>query len=88
MAIERPIDHLLGRRNDRRTDHGVEAPKFHIRLCCRPFDDPERTNHGKRLFLPPDLEVGEASLGLGAPIDVGGDLDGAKGVGFDPSRRH
>ena len=45
-------------------------------------------DHRLGLLFPADLEVLQAALGLGAPIDVGGHLDGAKGVGFDAGGGH
>jgi len=88
VVVELAVDHLLGRGDDGRADLRVEAAQLHVGLGGGALDDAQGPDHRPRLLLPADLEVAEAALRLGAPIDVGGDLDGAEGVGFGAGRGH
>ena len=52
------------------------------------LDDTQGADDRQRLLFPADLEVAQAALSLRAPVAVGGDFDGAEGVGFDARGGH
>ena len=90
MVVELAVDDLLGGCDDVLRQLGVKLAEFEVCFGGGALDDAQGANDGPGLLFPADLEVAEAALGLGAPVDGGVDLDGAEGVGFSgagPSRR-
>ena len=88
VVVELAVDDFLGGLDDGRADLRVQPAQLHIGLGRRPLDHAQRADHRLGLLFPADLEVADAALGLGAPVAVGRNLDGAEGVGFGAGRGH
>ena len=88
MIVQLAADHLIGDLHDHLADFRVHLAEIHVRLRGRLLDDAEGADHRFRLLFPADLEVSEAALGLGAPVDIIGDLDGAHRIGFSAGIGH
>ncbi len=88
MRVELAVDHFLRGSDDLLADILVEQAERHIGLGGGPLDDAERAHDGERLLLPADLEIGERTLRLGAPVFVGGDFDGTERVGLGAALGH
>ena len=88
MVVELAVDHLLRRLDDGLAELRVEPAERHVGLGRGALDDAERAHDRQRLLLPADLEIAEGALRLRAPVAVGGDLDGAEGVGFGAGLGH
>ena len=82
MIIQLAVNHFLGRGDDGLADGLVQPTQRHIGFGGGALDDAQRPHDGQGLFLPADLEIAQAALGLGAPIAVGSDFDRAEGVGL------
>ena len=88
VIVELAGDHLIRRLDDGLADLRIKASERHVGFGRGTLDDPERTHHRPRLLFPADLEIAEGTLGLRAPIAVGGNLDRAKCVGFGAGLGH
>ena len=82
VLVELAFGHFLSRLDDGLADLRVEPAERHVGLGGRPLDDAERAHDRQRLLFPADFEIAERALSLCAPILVGGDLEGAEGVGL------
>ena len=82
MIVELAVDHLARGADDGAGAALVEQAKFAIGLGRGQLDDAERANDGHRHPVVADAEILPATLGLRAPIAVGGNLDRAEAVGF------
>ncbi len=61
---------------------GSSLPSAMLVSAAARLTMPSARTIGERLLLPADLEIAERALRLRAPVAVGGDLDGAEGVGL------
>ncbi len=83
MAVELALDDLVRRARDEIALGRVELAEVVVGECGRLLHDAEGLDDGAPEAVAADLEVLQAALGLGAPVLVGADLDGAHAVGFD-----
>src|SRR5271156_3492288 len=88
MIVQLAVDHFLGGSHNGLPDCLVQYSKRHVGLRRRLLDDAQGPDDGFGLFFPTDLEVTEASLGLGAPVTAVINFDGPEGVGFGAGLGH
>ncbi len=83
LAIEIPAGYFGGRLLDHFGELGVEPSNSRIHPCRRLLHEAQSMDdlHG-HLLARPEREVTDRPLGLGAPISIGGHLDGAEAVRF------
>ncbi|MNN21616.1 hypothetical protein D3C81_1349450 [compost metagenome] len=88
VVVQLAFDHFIGGGDDGVGQLGVQLAQVAVGLGGGAFDDAQGPDDGQRHLFPADLEVAERALRLSAPVAVGGDLDGAEGVGFDADVAH
>src|SRR6478736_6271060 len=82
MVVEAAVDHLARRAGDGAGAALVEQAELAVGLCGGKLDDPERVHERDRHAVLPDAEILQRTLGLRAPIAIGGNLDRTKTVGL------
>ncbi len=89
MIVEQALANLRRRRLDRLGECCVEHAKPPIGADRGNLLQTEGVNEAGRKMLLADIEDAECTLGLRAPIAIGGYFDGAKGVVLDAEcKRH
>ncbi|MNI46339.1 hypothetical protein D3C73_1007980 [compost metagenome] len=83
MVVQLALDDFVGGGDDGVGQFGVQLAQVAVGLGGGALDDAQGADDRQGHLLPADLEVAERTLGLGAPVAVRGDLDGAEGVGFN-----
>jgi hypothetical protein len=90
VVVEAPLDHLVGGPHDRLGQARVQASRVAVHDRCGLLEDrlgPHDLDRHAVGLGPADREVVQGSLGLGAPVPVGGDLDRAHRIRLDAVRR-
>src|ERR1700674_1667695 len=82
MLVELALAHLAGDPGDGAGAAGIERAELVVHLGGRALDDAERMDQWPRHQLSADGKILERTLGLRAPISVGGHRDGAEAVGL------
>ena len=80
MIVELAFDHLARGADDGAGAACIEQAEFPVGLGGSEFDDAERMDDGDRHAIMADLEVLARTLGLCAPVAVGGNVDRAEAV--------
>ena len=90
MVVELARDDLVGDLNDQFALFLIQKFQLDIGHGCGLFQDAERLDELSMHSVPPGpgLEILQRTLGLGAPVAIGGDCDFAHGVLFDASFSH
>jgi len=88
VVVQLAFDHFIGGGDDGVGQLGVQLAQVAVGLGGGALDDAQGAHDRQGLLFPADLEVAERALGLRAPVAIGGDLDGAEGVGFDTNVAH
>jgi hypothetical protein len=86
VIVELAVDHLARGADDGAGAALVEQPEFAIGLCRGKLDDAERMNDADRHPVLADAEILPGTLGLRAPIAIGGNLDRTETVGLQAGR--
>ena len=82
MIVELAVDHLARGADDGAGAALVEQPELAIGFGRGKLDDAKRANDVHRHPVLADAEILPRSLGLRAPIAVGGNLDRTEAVGL------
>ena len=79
MIVELAFDDFVAGLGDQVSDLLGEFAELSIGQCSRLLQDTQSMDHGTAPHegVTTDVEVVQGTLGLGAPVAVGGDLDGA-----------
>jgi hypothetical protein len=87
VIVEAARDHLVGGLHDGSRPVVGQEPEVPVHQGAGLLEDAERPDHLAGKPLAADPEVLHGALRLGAPVAVGGDLDGAHGVALGPGGR-
>jgi hypothetical protein len=82
VVVELAGDDLVGGALDGVGDLAVEAAHRGVHPGDGLLDEGEGVDQRQRLAVPADAEIVARPFGLGAPVAVGLDFDGADGIGF------
>ena len=82
LIVEPAVDDLLRRLDDGLGAARVERAKLAIGLRRRALDDGQRADDRKRHELVADAKIVARTLGLRAPVAIGGHFERAERVGF------
>ena len=82
MIVELAVDHLARGADDGAGAALVEQPEFAIGFRRSQLDDAERANDRHRHPVMADAEILPRTLGLRAPVAIGGNLDRTEAVGL------
>jgi len=88
VVVQLAFDDFIGRLDDDVGQGRIQLAQLTIGLGGGALDDAQGPHDRQGLLLPADLEVSQRTLRLGAPVAIGGDFDGAEGVGFDADVAH
>ncbi len=84
MAVKFALDDLVGGFADQVGFVLSQNTQFGVGLSSSFFEDAEGADDFARHAVVSDFEILERTLGLGAPVTVGGDLDFAHSIDFGP----
>src|SRR5262249_51710089 len=83
MIVELAVDHLTCRARNGAGAARIEQAEFVVGFSRGKLDDAKRMHDLDRHAVRADAEIPPGTLGLRAPIAVGGPLDRAKTVGLE-----
>jgi hypothetical protein len=86
MIVELAVDHLAGGPDDGAGTTLVDQPELAVGFRRGQLDDAERANDRKRHPVLPDAKILAGTLGLRAPVTVGGHIDRAEAIGLGSRR--